>query len=221
MARGAQQRLQRQLECIRRLQAVWRVAQPAAAYEGAPGTSGRQWRQQRLTLPCALLHVPAGERHLSGGLHRGEAKVCAVHHSQRGSLPEAPLPQGAVPHCGAVRRLGGHLQGGLASYQMDEQQSKPAGIEKWHAVCWRNSCTAPDCKVAASTVMLGRQPGALTDMPPPRSAPCSLTNSLMMHGRNNGKKLMASSIVKHAFDIVNLLTDQNPIQVLVDAIING
>lgn len=51
--------------------------------------------------------------------------------------------------------------------------------------------------------------------------PCSLTNSLMMHGRNNGKKLMASSIVKHAFDIVNLLTDQNPIQVLVDAIING
>lgn len=27
-------------------------------------------------------------------------------------------------------------------------------------------------------------------------------------------------IVKHAFEIVNLLTDQNPIQVLVDAIIN-
>lgn len=27
-------------------------------------------------------------------------------------------------------------------------------------------------------------------------------------------------IVKHAFDIVNLLSDQNPIQVLVDAIIN-
>lgn len=48
-----------------------------------------------------------------------------------------------------------------------------------------------------------------------------LTNSLMMHGRNNGKKLMAASIVKHAFDIVNLLTDQNPVQVLVDAIING
>eukprot|EP00887_Chlorella_sp_A99_P005882 scaffold1.g5882.t1 len=48
-----------------------------------------------------------------------------------------------------------------------------------------------------------------------------LTNSLMMHGRNNGKKLMATQIVRHAFDIVNLLTDQNPIQVLVDAIING
>ncbi|ORX52285.1 40S ribosomal protein S5 [Hesseltinella vesiculosa] len=47
-----------------------------------------------------------------------------------------------------------------------------------------------------------------------------LTNSLMMHGRNNGKKLLAARIVQHAFEIVNLLTDQNPIQVLVDAIIN-
>lgn len=27
-------------------------------------------------------------------------------------------------------------------------------------------------------------------------------------------------IVKHAFDIINLLTDSNPIQILVDAIIN-
>ncbi|KAJ1809578.1 ribosomal protein S5 [Coemansia sp. RSA 2599] len=47
-----------------------------------------------------------------------------------------------------------------------------------------------------------------------------LTNSLMMHGRNNGKKLMAVRIVKHAFEIINLLTDANPIQVLVDAIVN-
>lgn len=29
-----------------------------------------------------------------------------------------------------------------------------------------------------------------------------LTNSLMMHGRNNGKKLMAVRIVDHAFEIV-------------------
>jgi len=47
-----------------------------------------------------------------------------------------------------------------------------------------------------------------------------LSNSLMMHGRNNGKKLMTVRIVKHAFEIIHLLTDQNPIQVLVDAIIN-
>jgi len=47
-----------------------------------------------------------------------------------------------------------------------------------------------------------------------------LTNSLMMHGRNNGKKLMAVRIVKHAFEIIYLLSDQNPVQVLVDAIIN-
>merc|ERR1719252_272515 len=39
-----------------------------------------------------------------------------------------------------------------------------------------------------------------------------LTCSLMMHGRNNGKKLMAVRIVKHAMEIIHLLTDQNPIQ---------
>merc|ERR1711939_267022 len=44
-----------------------------------------------------------------------------------------------------------------------------------------------------------------------------LVNSLMMNGRNNGKKQMAVRIVAHAFEIVHLLTDQNPIQVLVDA----
>ena len=42
-----------------------------------------------------------------------------------------------------------------------------------------------------------------------------------MHGRNNGKKLMAVRIVKHAMDIIHLLSDQNPIQVIVDAIINA
>nr|GMD13195.1 40S ribosomal protein S5-like [Ipomoea batatas] len=48
-----------------------------------------------------------------------------------------------------------------------------------------------------------------------------LVNSLMMHGRNNGKKLMAVRIVKHAMEIIHLLTDQNPIQVIVDAVINS
>lgn len=47
-----------------------------------------------------------------------------------------------------------------------------------------------------------------------------MTNSIMMHGRNNGKKIMAVRIVDHALDIIHLLTDQNPIQVVVDAIIN-
>merc|ERR1711934_1150890 len=48
-----------------------------------------------------------------------------------------------------------------------------------------------------------------------------LTNSLMMHGRNNGKKLMAVRIVEHAFEIIHLLTDKNPIQVVVEAIVNS
>eukprot|EP00741_Cyanophora_paradoxa_P021058 tig00021332_g20326.t1 len=58
-----------------------------------------------------------------------------------------------------------------------------------------------------------------------RKAMCPIVervaNSMMMHGRNNGKKLMAVRIMKHAFEIIHLLTDQNPIQVLVDAIINS
>jgi ribosomal protein S7 len=37
----------------------------------------------------------------------------------------------------------------------------------------------------------------------------------MMKGRNNGKKLLTLRIVAHAFEIIHLLTDQNPIQVRV------
>ncbi|KAF7455994.1 putative 40S ribosomal protein S5 [Cryptosporidium felis] len=48
-----------------------------------------------------------------------------------------------------------------------------------------------------------------------------LVCSLMMHGRNNGKKNQAIRIVRAAFDIINLVTDQNPIQVFVDAVKNG
>jgi len=58
-----------------------------------------------------------------------------------------------------------------------------------------------------------------------RKAQCPIVerivNSLMMHGRNNGKKLMAARIVRHAMDIIFLLTDQNPLQVVVDAVINA
>merc|ERR1712141_182684 len=48
-----------------------------------------------------------------------------------------------------------------------------------------------------------------------------LINSLMMHGRNNGKKMLTMRIVKHAFEIIYLLTGENPVQVLVSAIMNG
>ena len=61
---------------------------------------------------------------------------------------------------------------------------------------------------------------------------------MMYHGRNNGKKLLANRIVQHSFEIINLMTDQvfvfskcfvmvlmaifkNPLQILVDAIINS
>merc|ERR1711893_151246 len=58
-----------------------------------------------------------------------------------------------------------------------------------------------------------------------RKAMCPIVErlacSLMMHGRNNGKKLMAVRIVKHSFEIMFLLTGENPLQILVNAIINS
>ncbi|CAM9288641.1 unnamed protein product [Heterosigma akashiwo] len=58
-----------------------------------------------------------------------------------------------------------------------------------------------------------------------RKAQCPIAErlacSLMRHGRNSGKKLMAARIVEHTLEIIHILTDQNPVQVLVDAIINS
>lgn len=58
-----------------------------------------------------------------------------------------------------------------------------------------------------------------------RKASCPIVERLvcclMRKARNNGKKLMAVRIVQHTLEIIHLLTDQNPIQVVVDAIINS
>merc|ERR1712010_44137 len=48
-----------------------------------------------------------------------------------------------------------------------------------------------------------------------------ITNSLMMHGRNNGKKTLAVRIMRHTMEIIHLLTGENPIQVIVDAVLNS
>merc|ERR1712005_14428 len=48
-----------------------------------------------------------------------------------------------------------------------------------------------------------------------------ITNALMMHGRNNGKKLLAVRIMKHTCEIIHLLTGENPNQVIVDAVVNS
>ncbi|KAJ9464650.1 40S ribosomal protein S5 [Diplonema papillatum] len=45
-----------------------------------------------------------------------------------------------------------------------------------------------------------------------------LTCSLMMHGRNNGKKIQACRIMRHAFEIIHLTSGENPLQVVVDAV---
>lgn len=48
-----------------------------------------------------------------------------------------------------------------------------------------------------------------------------LINKVMRKGRNTGKKMLAYDIVRRAFDIIYERTKKNPIQVLVDAIINA
>jgi len=48
-----------------------------------------------------------------------------------------------------------------------------------------------------------------------------LINSLMRGGKNAGKKAKATNIVKEAFEIINLRTGKNPIEVLVKAVENA
>jgi small subunit ribosomal protein S7 len=48
-----------------------------------------------------------------------------------------------------------------------------------------------------------------------------LINSLMRSGKNTGKKAKATNIVKEAFEIINLKTGKNPIEVLVKAVENS
>ncbi|KAH8409671.1 hypothetical protein KR222_001435 [Zaprionus bogoriensis] len=58
-----------------------------------------------------------------------------------------------------------------------------------------------------------------------RKAQCPIVErlvcGLLQHGRNTGKKLLACRIVRHAFEIIHLLTLENPVQVTVDAIVNA
>jgi len=58
-----------------------------------------------------------------------------------------------------------------------------------------------------------------------RKASCPIIERLvcclMRKGNNAGKKLQAVRIVQYTLEIIHLLTDQNPIQVVVDAIINS
>jgi small subunit ribosomal protein S7 len=48
-----------------------------------------------------------------------------------------------------------------------------------------------------------------------------LINGLMRSGKNAGKKAKATNIVKEAFEIINAKTGRNPIDVLVQAVVNS
>lgn len=47
------------------------------------------------------------------------------------------------------------------------------------------------------------------------------TNNIMYHGRNCGKKAKAINIIKIGFELINLKTEKNPIEILVKAIENS
>ncbi len=46
-------------------------------------------------------------------------------------------------------------------------------------------------------------------------------NGFMRPGKNAGKKARATNIVKHAFEIINIRTRKNPIEILVQAVENS
>lgn len=48
-----------------------------------------------------------------------------------------------------------------------------------------------------------------------------LANNLMRPGKNAGKKAKMMNVIKHAFEIVNLRTGKNPVEVLVQALENS
>ncbi len=48
-----------------------------------------------------------------------------------------------------------------------------------------------------------------------------LINNLMRPGKNSGKKAKSTNIVKQAFEIINLKTGRNPVEVLVRAVENS
>eukprot|EP00178_Gracilaria_changii_P005423 TRINITY_DN1891_c0_g1_i1.p1 TRINITY_DN1891_c0_g1~~TRINITY_DN1891_c0_g1_i1.p1 ORF type:complete len:131 (-),score=19.07 TRINITY_DN1891_c0_g1_i1:36-428(-) len=44
---------------------------------------------------------------------------------------------------------------------------------------------------------------------------------MQFHGRNTGKKVKAIRIVRHAFEIIHLLTGKNPLEVFVNAVLQA
>lgn len=92
-----------------------------------------------ITPPPCQSPCTTGQRHLPGGLPRGEAQVCSVHRPLGGALPEAALPQGAVPHRGEVgHRERGARQGSEEGRGQGRAASCRGGrLGSWREVTWR------------------------------------------------------------------------------------
>merc|ERR1711981_727617 len=77
-----------------------------------------------------------------------------------------------------------------------------------------SSSTRPTLNTWPITLPGSTRPGS-------RKPSAILLNDLMQKGRNNGKKMLSMRIVKHAFEIIHVMTGENPVQICVSAIMNG
>jgi len=58
-----------------------------------------------------------------------------------------------------------------------------------------------------------------------RKAQCPIierfVNALMFHGRNAGKKTLTIRIIRHSLEIIHLMTGKNPLEIIIQAVINS
>lgn len=102
-------------------------------------------------------------------------------------------------------------------YPTLQDGTRPSALERHNALLWKGE----EWKDGGKGCQMYKSASFSVWLTSAACSPLRLVCSLMMHGRNNGKKIMAVRIVRHAMEIIHLLTDQNPLQVIVDAVINS
>merc|ERR1719383_1016056 len=108
----------------------------------------------------------------------------------------APAPEVYVPEMPEIKLFG--------KWSLDEIQINDTSLMDYIAVSKTHSRYLPHSAGRFGAKRFGKAACPIIER---------IVNSLMMHGRNNGKKLLAVRIVKHCLEIIYLLTGENPGQV--------
>ena len=190
---GVRQRHIRQLGAQQALSRLEPLGGPAAGQQGWQGRLA--WHLQ--PWPAQLAAREAAASAPGEQLRRAEG----------GSGSSRPGPQLSCRACSLPRRW---LRRSWNARRADSQPRRPcpagaAGLEAAGSSWFRARVPGPSSQAWARASCAGMGPNPLPllqlqqapcPLPPgPPWPPCRLTNSLMMHGRNNGKKLMAVKIV--------------------------